>query len=83
MQKDLIDLIIMQIALVPDGLAPATLLFWFHDCSDRHLGWAPFFQCGGQAQFFNFFNFTIWRLILNLNLKSVIFTFIIASFDPD
>ena len=43
----LIDLIIMQITLVPDSVTPAIVLV-------RHLGWAPFFQYGGSPQFFIF-----------------------------
>ena len=62
MRTALIGLIIMQISLVPDSLAPATVLA-------RHLEWAPFFQYGGGQQFLNFYkmavifkpNFPIWR----------------------
>jgi len=47
MRTALIDLIIMQITLVPDSMAPATVLA-------RHIEWAPFFQYGGSPQFLNF-----------------------------
>ena len=48
----LIDLIIMQITLVPDSVTPAIVLV-------RHLEWAPFFQYYGSPQFLNFYNMVV------------------------
>jgi len=42
MQTAKIDLIIMQITLVPGSLAPASFCFDSLHCVGRHLGWAPF-----------------------------------------
>ena len=59
----LIDLIIMQITLVPDSVTPAIVLV-------RHLGWAPFFSIWRKPAIFKFLQKAV---ILNLTLKSAIF----------
>ena len=75
MRTALIGLIIMQITLVSDSVAPGTV--WTALLDGRHfpIWWT-------SAQFLNFLNFTIWRLFLNLTLKAAIFKFILARFDP-
>jgi len=84
MQTALICLIIMQINLVPDCVTPGTVLFWFPTLFDSPSWKGTIFQYGGQTQFLNFYNFVNKALFLNYNLslKSAIFKFIIARFDP-
>ena len=50
MRTALIDLIIMQITLVPDSVTPAIVLV-------RHLGWAPFFSIWRKPAIFEFLKF--------------------------
>ena len=65
MRMALIDLIIMQITLVPDSVTPAIVLV-------SHLGWAPFFfQYGGSPQFLNFYKRAV---IFKPNFKVAIFS---------
>ena len=66
MRTALIDLIIMQITLVPDSVTPAIVLV-------RHLGWAPFFLIWRKPAIFKFLNFYKRAVIfLNLTLNSAI-----------
>jgi len=62
MRTALIDLIIMQITLVPDSVTPAIVLV-------RHLGWAPFFSIWQKPAIFKILNFYKRAVIFKPNFK--------------